>query len=596
MRSPAYFFGMISLSSLVFLILSGIILAAFGPQWWHNNAVGHFVNSLHFWCSEAFFFSVTLHLWTEFFKGAWRHGRRLTWVSGGIIFVAGIGTAFTGYVSQTNFDAQWIAVAGKDALNSIGIGAFNLLNFGQMYGFHIVLLPLLIVSLIGIHLLLVRIRGIVRPYAPTVEEEHTREVLWRGARHTKTQATLTIVRPLPSDQASYYRGIRMMPYDLIREGLIALLAVFVLVLVFAAFLSSPDEPPLTLQQYAQQNPVGFVTTAMKELVGSNGHVVVPRGDDGPLPAMMDHLLTLGTSGALDGLLLRSGGFYQNDFTKPLLFLSEDALPTKAAQFNLLGTQWGVMNETGNYPGQAWLWLYTFWYQIPPYNTSPNADALVLVTMGILTALLVFFPYLPYLNRLPYYFGVHRLIWREYYRDVRDERKVEGASPAPAWKEINKTSLPPLFQRWQPCWHKSNTCDVSAKTVFVPSLKPLPTSSGSRPPMASCTKRVRPGVLLLVKELLTLSVEPGSTRFILMTESTSKRHASRPLRQDGSMKWSVAFNGLMGSIASSSCAGCPCRAQMATWSSGSALGLISPSRNRRNRSWRDKSTSSSCKQT
>ena len=176
------------------------------------------------------------------------------------------------------------------------------------------------------------------------------------------------------------------------------------------------------------------TQALGKATGSNGHVVVPQGDDGPLPSMMDHLLALGSSGALDGLLLRSGGFYQNDFTKPLLFLSEDALPTRATQFNLLGSQWGVMNETGNYPGQAWLWLYTLGYQIPPYNTSTNADALVLVTMGILTALLVLFPFLPYLNRLPYYLGVHRLIWREYYRDVRDVhagRKVEGASPGPA---------------------------------------------------------------------------------------------------------------------------------------------------------------------
>ncbi|MDQ2907351.1 MAG: cytochrome b N-terminal domain-containing protein [Chloroflexota bacterium] len=525
-RSPAYFFGIISLTSLVLLILSGIILAAFGPQWWHDNAIGHFVNSLHFWCAELFFFSMTLHLWTEFFKGAWRHGRRLTWVSGAIIFLAGIGTAFTGYLSMTNFSAQWIAAQGKDALNSFGIGAFfNLLNFGQMYGFHIVLLPLLLVLLVGMHLLLVRIRGIVRPYAPTVEEERAREALWRGGWRKKQETTSAVPRPHPYDQGSYYRGLRIMPYDLIREGLIALLAVFVLAIVFAAFLSSPDEPPLTLQQYAQQNPVGFVTTAMKELTdtsiiaqygppynqgtgsvqsigpislqqaagvtipidaahdyvldplaiaaqsdpqvaaalqtftqasakqqsawedaytkalgtatGSNGHVVVAKGDDGPLPTMMDHLLTLGTSGALDGLLLRSGGFYQNDFTKPLLFLAEDALPTKAAQFNLLGSQWGMMNETGNYPGQAWLWLYTFWYQIPPYNTSPNADALVLVTMGILTALLVVFPYLPYLNRLPYYLGIHRLIWREYYHDVRErgavrdvhaERKVEGASP------------------------------------------------------------------------------------------------------------------------------------------------------------------------
>jgi len=522
-RSPAYFFGVISLSSLVLLILSGILLAAFGPQWWHDNAVGHFVNSLHFWCAELFFFSMTLHLWLAFFKGAWRHGRGLTWVTGMLAFLAAISTAFTGYLSMTNFSAQWIAAQGKDALNSIGIGAFfNLLNFGQMYGFHIVLLPLLIVVLIGIHLLQVRIRGIVRPCAPTVAEERAREALWKGGRRKKTQTPPVTSRPHPYDQASYYRGLRMMPYDLIREGLIALVAVFVLVIVFAGFLSSPDEPPLTLQQYAQQNPVGFVTTAMKELTGtsviaqygppynqgtgsvqyigplslqqvagvtipldtahvyvldplaiaaqsdpqvaaalktftqggakqqaawedaytqalgkatgSNGHVVVPQADDGPLPAMMDHLLALGASGALDGLLLRSGGFYQNDFTKPLLFLSEDALPTKAAQFNLLGSQWGVMNETGNYPGQAWLWLYTLGYQLPPYNTSTNADALVLVTMGILTALLVLFPFLPYLNRLPYYLGVHRLIWREYYRDVRDARDkplVEGASPGPA---------------------------------------------------------------------------------------------------------------------------------------------------------------------
>ncbi len=52
-------------------------------------------------------------------------------------------------------------------------------------------------------------------------------------------------------------------------------------------------------------------------------------------------------------------------------------------------------------------------------------------MAVLTLLLVVYPYLPYLNRLPYYLGVHRLIWREYYRDARDVRMVEGVSPGPA---------------------------------------------------------------------------------------------------------------------------------------------------------------------
>jgi hypothetical protein len=68
--------------------------------------------------------------------------------------------------------------------------------------------------------------------------------------------------------------------------------------------------------------------------------------------MMNSLLTLGTSGALDGLLLRSNGFFQVDFTRPLLFLSEDALPAKAQSLNMRGSQWGMMAETGNYPGQS----------------------------------------------------------------------------------------------------------------------------------------------------------------------------------------------------------------------------------------------------
>ena len=34
----------------------------------------------------------------------------------------------------------------------------------------------------------------------------------------------------------------------------------------------------------------------------------------------------------------------------------------------------MMNEVGNAPGQPWMWLYTFWYQMPPFSTSDNADA------------------------------------------------------------------------------------------------------------------------------------------------------------------------------------------------------------------------------
>ena len=172
-HSYVYFFGIFTLMSFVLLVISGIVLAAFGPQWWHVSIFGHWVNSVHFWSVQALFFFMVLHLWAQFFMGAWRDGRGLTWVSGAVTFVVAIGTAFTGYLSQQNFDSQWIAVEGKDAMNAVGIGGFfNLLNFGQMYGFHIFLLPWVVAALIALHILQIRWRGVVKPY-PLPEEERT---------------------------------------------------------------------------------------------------------------------------------------------------------------------------------------------------------------------------------------------------------------------------------------------------------------------------------------------------------------------------------------------------------------------------------------
>ena len=120
------------------------------PHWWHVDAVGHFVNSLHFWSVQVFFFFMVLHLWAKFFMGAYRDGRGKNWMLGVVAFIVSIIAAFTGYLSQTNFDSQWIGVSAKDAMNSIGVGGFfNVLNFGQMYSFHVILLPAALVALIA---------------------------------------------------------------------------------------------------------------------------------------------------------------------------------------------------------------------------------------------------------------------------------------------------------------------------------------------------------------------------------------------------------------------------------------------------------------
>ena len=101
---------------------------------------------------------------------------------------------------------------------------------------------------------------------------------------------------------------------------------------------------------------------------------MPAGRYGPVGVMIGTLTSMAQTGGLDGTLLSQGGFYNTNYTKPLLFIADGAYLADLAQAqHLQGTQWGMMNETGNYPGQAWLWLYTMWYQVPPMKTSTNAD-------------------------------------------------------------------------------------------------------------------------------------------------------------------------------------------------------------------------------
>jgi ubiquinol-cytochrome c reductase cytochrome b subunit len=169
-RQPAYVsswiyvFGVLTLAALLVVLGSGGWLALGGATWWHTSSVGHFVNSLHLWSVELFMAFLVIHLWGKFWMAAWRGKRALTWITGAVAFLGSIGTAFTGYLVQSNFDSQWISTQAKDGLNAVGIGAwFNVLDPGQMLLWHVVLLPFVLGVLVVWHVVLVRRHGVVPP-------------------------------------------------------------------------------------------------------------------------------------------------------------------------------------------------------------------------------------------------------------------------------------------------------------------------------------------------------------------------------------------------------------------------------------------------
>ena len=307
-------------------------------------------------------------------------------------------------------------------------------------------------------------------------------------------------------ETAHWKG-RTRPYDLIKEGVAALVIITVLVAALSTLFGSPDDKQITFKQWAVAAPADFYATTVQELAGSSGsagygapyntasdgvnlgplhlaklmgvtHPVdsvndfvitplttvvntgpvanalkqwqssdsktqstwatnydnaltkvnqdatkVPVGNYGPVPLLAQGLLSMAQAGSLEGALLSQGNYFQSDNTKQTLFLGDgNYFNDQSTASNLQGNTWGMMNETGRYPGQAWLWLYSFWYQIPPFNNGDNhpfganADAWIMLIMGALSLGLICMPLIPGIRSLPYKIPIHRLVWKNFYQE------------------------------------------------------------------------------------------------------------------------------------------------------------------------------------
>ncbi|GAA1969458.1 hypothetical protein [Microbacterium deminutum] len=166
----------------------------------------------------------------------------------------------------------------------------------------------------------------------------------------------------------------------------------------------------------------WTTNYAKALAADKGSTLpTSSGDFGPVPALIASLTAMARSGALDGALATAGGFYNQNYTPAILFLGDGTyFQNLAADQHLTGDQWGMMNETGNFPGQSWLWLFSFFYQIEPFASAPNADLVIVLMMAALTILLALLPFIPGLRTIPKWIPLHRLVWRDYYKHQRPD--------------------------------------------------------------------------------------------------------------------------------------------------------------------------------
>lgn len=162
-NSFGYFFGTMTLSALGAVFISGIILAFFGPVWWHVSHFGQFINAMHFWSVEIFYLAVIMHITFKVFTAAWRGNRFRTWVNGWIIFIITIFSGISGTLLQANWDAQWNSEQGKAAFNALGLSWMNWMNYTTVLTLHVIIFAGLIAFFVITHLFFVRSESPVHP-------------------------------------------------------------------------------------------------------------------------------------------------------------------------------------------------------------------------------------------------------------------------------------------------------------------------------------------------------------------------------------------------------------------------------------------------
>lgn len=192
-----YYLGGICLYLMIVQIVTGILLL-FYYQPTEANAYesvrflmtkvsfGWLVRSVHAWSANIFIGALFVHLFSTFMLKAYRKPRELTWMTGMALFGVALGLGFTGYLLPWNelaFFATKVGTQMTAVMPVIGETLKEFLRGGQnvtgvtltrFFAFHIWILPLTALAIIGIHLLLVQKLGMSRPLS--VEKEPKRSM------------------------------------------------------------------------------------------------------------------------------------------------------------------------------------------------------------------------------------------------------------------------------------------------------------------------------------------------------------------------------------------------------------------------------------
>jgi quinol-cytochrome oxidoreductase complex cytochrome b subunit len=189
MTARTYYFGGIALFLFGIQAVTGTLLALYykaTPEAAYKSvqfvtsdvSFGWLIRSIHHWAANLMILFVVLHLIRVFAQAAYKYPREITWVIGTGLFMVTLGFGFTGYLLPWDQRAYWATVVGTEIAGNVPLVGDALLlllrggadvtgdTMSRFFGIHVLVLPIALAGLLGLHLLLVHQLGLANPKRP----------------------------------------------------------------------------------------------------------------------------------------------------------------------------------------------------------------------------------------------------------------------------------------------------------------------------------------------------------------------------------------------------------------------------------------------
>lgn len=431
-----YSLGFLSMTCFLVLVITGTIMAIFGPDWWLTDPTGRYLRSIHLWATQAFVLFVILHGIIVFSTSGFKKPRRLTWVIGLLMFLFVLSEAEFGYVLRDDFSSQWRALQGADFYNGTGLGYWiNNINYRQVFGLHIIVIPLVIIGLLFLHYLRIRMLGIAKPYrkdvdVPTVRANHS--ILFiRGTVLVALMLALASVFPSPlikpdtiqsvarndsklvaqtlvsefthdSDTATYMDSINPYNFDT-REIFVSA--------PYSQYVALTHSPDLLKKYGSEPSAVQAAQLKQTQDYFENTYPAKPNPKN-PLEGVIISLTNMADTGLYQSSL-NSANPNGDQSAYALRFLADTGVMEDQAQsLGITTDQYGMLHEEkGHVPPGAW-WLAPIGLlNHTVLSNDDNGDRDGAIILGLFLLFLLAIPFIPFLNRVPDWLRLYKPFWR-----------------------------------------------------------------------------------------------------------------------------------------------------------------------------------------